>query len=297
MYTLLRDVAGAMNSVLNDLASYAIKIIERHRLRLRDLLIGIKYAIAIVEGPKGVAAGLCFVDYLDSLFDPEVPSVNLSDLDSLLLSRYHLWRVAGVAIANAVFQYELWIEGVMERYQASNKLRYTTLEDLARELRDLQPVLIVGNMGPLIRKLRSLGIENLVVVERNVAMRVNALPDIAMPFIAKSVGAAIITGAAIPNGTLDYLLKTLDNVPLKVIVGPTAQADPMLFASYGIKVVASTRIIDISLAVDIVKRGGGRHALAKSLSDYIVSINTASTHLRNSSRLNAVWNSQSTLWV
>ncbi len=254
-----------LSSILREMSISASKIVRENRLELIDLVIGLKYAIAIVEGPEGKAAGLCFVDYLDLHADP--PILEVRNLDELLNSPYHLWRVAGVAIANAAFQYDLWIRNNVQGLRIED-VGNQGIKPLLDELMSRQPVLIVGNMVPIVNYLCSKGVE-VFVVERNPLFRYKCLTDASLKFVVKKAKSAIVTGASIPNGTIDELLELLRSAKFIVVVGPTAQLDPRLLHAKGVNAVASSRVIDISRALEIVKRGGGRHDLPQAMRDYI----------------------------
>jgi len=244
-------------------------LISKYGLRLVDLVIGLKYAIAVVEGRCGEAAGLCYVDYLDTLFEPPVPSSER--LEELLTSEYHLWRVAGVAISNAVFQYVLWNEQGIDRFPQVYSGREESLRKLLELLKGKSPTLVVGNMGPLIRVLNDHGIET-IVLERCLMMRVRSLADTSLPFVARKARSLVATGATIPNGTIDFVIKCLRHTEPRILAGPTAQLHPDVAKVLGITALASTRVTNISRAIDIVKRGGGRHDLREVLCDYVIVI-------------------------
>jgi len=253
-------------SILNDIADYVMSIIEKFPLKLSSLVIGLRYAIAVVEGVEGEAAGLCFVDVLDAVYDPMPLQVELNSIRSLLLSPYHLWRIAGLAIANAVSQHLLWNCGRSSAYAievAKNS------ESIIKHLRSKRRVLVVGNMGPLVKALRDAGMQPLIV-ERSPLLRLHAFTDTAIKFVSEEVEAAIITGATIPNDTLPMVLALLPHAKPRIVVGPTAQVDPQLLFKYGVDIIASTRVTNITLALRIIERGGGRHDLSKAVEDYIV---------------------------
>jgi len=255
--------------LLRDIAKASTEIVASRRLKLADMAIGLRYAIAILEGREGEAAGLCYVDYLDTLFEPPVPELHEISLDRLLLSEHHLWRVAGLAIANAAFQYVLWNEkDAYRRYEVylGRRESWAKLLDL---LRGKTPILVIGNMGPLIRFLNENGLQT-IALERSPLMRIRSLPDTSLPFVAVKAQSLVVTGASIPNATLSTVLSTVAHAKPKILIGPTAQLDPELARTFGVDAIASTIVKNISRALDIVKRGGGRHDLTEALSDYII---------------------------
>ncbi len=253
-------------SILMDLAKVIKARLSKTSLKLSTLVIGLRYAIAVVEGSEGEAGGLCFVDILDSFYDPMPPSLELAQFERLLLSPYHLWRIAGVAIVNAISQYFFWNCGERSKYRVEIPC---DTKSIVNHVKGKRKILVVGNMGPLVAALRNAGID-VYVVERNPLYRLRAYTDTSLKLLANDIDALIVTGATIPNDTLPTITSLLEGARPRIIVGPTAQSDPATLFAHGIDIVATTKVKNLTRAIELIERGGGRRDLSSVVEDYVV---------------------------
>jgi len=239
------------------------------KLRIIDFSICFRYAYAVVEGKYGRAMGVAYIPYEDAHGSSglnEVP--RLEKLREYVSSRNVLEKVAGVALLNAVSQYLLWYIH-QDRYSINQDMdAFFILE--SEELQKLKVVLI-GYIAPLEEMLRD-KVRELAIIERSPFTRGNALPDIATPRVLPNADVVFITGSALINDTIDYVLALSRKAKIKVLVGPTAQILPDVVFKAGITHVASTRVIDIDNACKMLKLGGGTRSLVKCGEKYVISM-------------------------
>ncbi|RLE98962.1 MAG: hypothetical protein DRJ63_06660 [Thermoprotei archaeon] len=235
-----------------------------------DTIIGVKYCYVSVRGSLGLEAGVSFVPLEDlnctePLFEPPSPS-NIVEYAS---STNPLWKTAAVAYINAVSQYLLWKLNHINEF----KLVSLNLIDMLSEL--IEPentVVVIGNMEPIVRKLKNTCRE-LYVLERNPKMRVgeNVYADTAAPRLLGKADVVIVTGATLVNDTIDHVLALSSKARFKIVVGPTAGIYPEIFFKYGVDYVASLKVVDYEKVKKCIMLGGGRWNFGKWCKDYVFS--------------------------
>jgi len=253
-------------------------ILQRHsvveKLRIEELVVGMRYCAAKVSGEQGDALGFAYVDYLDCFTFPP-PEVDYSNIYNTIIrgieSPNLIERTIAIALINAVSQYLLWREGEHSHYRV---LKANLVEVVAETCRGSKSVIVVGNMGPIVRALNSYGIE-VTVLERSPLMRWGAYPDISLLGLSKRFDAAIITGVTLVNETIDLVLQKLKDCRIKILVGPTAGVHPEIAVSLGIDLLASLRADDMDSVLRCVKLGGGRWHFAKYCTDYIIDLRSS----------------------
>ena len=67
-----------------------------------------------------------------------------------------------------------------------------------------------------------------------------------------------ITGLTLVNGTFPEVVRRTPNARHRILVGPTVPLSPLLFR-YGVDLVGSTIILDVSRALDYFRRGEGHY--------------------------------------
>jgi uncharacterized protein (DUF4213/DUF364 family) len=127
-------------------------------------------------------------------------------------------------------------------------------------------VCMVGAMIPLIKRLQELQPAGIVVADRKDETLAEAsgctvidLP--ALPGALAACQTAIITGAAIANGSLSELLGQASPEAAVAVVGPTAGFVPEPLFSRGVALVGTTIVTDADRALDILAEGGGMYHL------------------------------------
>ena len=85
--------------------------------------------------------------------------------------------------------------------------------------------------------------------------------------------AAILTGTAIVNHSMDSILSHIKNVKRTAIIGPTASMIPDAFFRRGISVMAGVRISDPEKMTNILKQGGSAYHLLRECCEKIAFVN------------------------
>jgi len=235
-----------------------------YELKIIDYCIGIRYSYVIVEGAKGQSMGLAFTPLEDVVYQPMARAPNINSLLELVSSTSILNKVLGVALMNALSNYLLWCLnntfGVIFLYNVN---LIEKLKEFAKE-----PIIVIGNMKPLVKALRSENLKVIAVSERNPCYRQGALPDTLIARVIKHANTLIVTGVTLVNDTIDYILNLAKGKRV-ILVGPTAGAHPRAFIDNGIKVVASLSSKDIEKVKEIIKLGGGRWSFTDYCIQYI----------------------------
>ncbi len=231
---------------------------------ISDYLIGIKYSYAIFSSQNTKSVGLSFVPREDIIGCPIANEPKIDKISSLMKSKNILDRILAVAVLNAVSQYLIWNVDKLEAEKVN------LIDKVCEVVDGSEKVVVIGNMIPLVRKIKGIARE-VLVFERNPNYRTQALPDCLEFEFIEDADILIMTGATLVNGTFDAINK-LSNPKLKIIVGPTAQAHPDIFKELGINLVCSLKVVDCDETLSIIKRGGGRWTFSDCCEEYCFSL-------------------------
>lgn len=251
---------------VDEIAKWVLEKINEldDELKVVDYCIGVRYSYVTVRGIKGQSMGLAFTPLEDVVYQPIARIPNVNSLLELVSSTSILDKVLGVALMNALSNYLLWCLnntfGVSFLYNVN---LIEKLEEFAKE-----PIIVIGNMKPLVKALQSENLKVIAVSERNPCYRQGALPDTLIARVIKHANTLIITGATLVNDTIDYILNLAEGKRV-ILVGPTAGAHPRAFIDNGIEVVASLSPRDIEKVKEIIKLGGGRWSFTGYCTQYI----------------------------
>ncbi len=251
--------------IVDNVVKRATKAASEEGLILKDYGVAFPYTYVVVEGPSGISMGVSLTmpeEFGDREFRevPHIPSWDLSGLISGLATDHLVARALGLAAANAVSQYVL--KGVEMRRMNAADVVIDALEKGAK-------VAIIGYMKDTMRRLMEAGLE-VMVFERNPTLRrEGALPDFLEPRYLRDADAAVITGVALLNDTLDIILEYLKPSAWPVILsGPTAQIHPEFLGAETVSHVGSILIRDVEDAVRWLRRGSSR-GMKKFSEEYV----------------------------
>ncbi len=259
--------------IVDDYAKTVLEITSNESLGIDDYLVGLRYSIGVIGGGKGHEAGIAITPAEDVLGMPMArPILRPEDLLERVSSMNIIEKSLGIALLNAISQYILWDMEYIEDYHVEQDKGLIDLVLEAIKDHGGEKIVVVGNMVPLVKKIREQNFEP-IVLERNPAYRGRqCLPDSSGYRALLNADIVIITGATLVNDTIDIVLRLAEKAHTKILAGPTAAVYPEPFLKRGITHIASTKIIDIRKAYDIIKHGGGRWDLDEYLEDYIVII-------------------------
>jgi uncharacterized protein (DUF4213/DUF364 family) len=184
------------------------------------------------------------------------------------LDRNVLKSAIGVATLNAVTQIIVESSTPEGCSIVKDKDGFELLRILPHET-----VSLVGAFGPYIRQLKMMG-NPFFVIERNPQ---TLRPDEMKFFRSEAEAgatlersdAAILTGTAIVNHSIDGILPHLKNLKRAAIIGPTASMLPDAFFRKGVSVMAGVRISDPEKMSGILKQGGSAYHLLKECCEKI----------------------------
>lgn len=240
-------------------------ICERYGERLRwitveRLAVGIFFTAVKLSCGSG---GISYTPAIEIHSDPGPPPFNADppprlkgmSVVEILASREEsvLFRTIRLVVMNAL------AAGLLrepDRYQVIEGPDVLDLLDLNRVRR----IAMVGAIGPFIQRLKdSPGLE-LKVIEKKSDMLGQDTKRFCVPIeqtqkVLAECDLAVITGAAVANGTIDSLLDWKSPKASAVVVGPTASFVPDALFSRGVAVVSGVMVSDPDQAVDMVSEG------------------------------------------
>ena len=235
-------------------------------LSVHDYCVGLKYSYVEVSGRKGRALGLALTpieDVFGTRVDASTPPT-LSSVESLVSSTNPIEKALGVALVNALSGYLMRNLGVSGGFELRSGEIVSSVPELVED-----PVVVVGNMVPLVRRLLDRGYEVIGVLERRQSLRVaGALPDTMAPRVIPKARTVVITGATLVNDTIDYIL-SLAGSAIKILVGPTAAGHPTPLFRLGVSAVASMTPVEVDKVKRVVRLGGGRWSFSRYSKEYV----------------------------
>ncbi|ABR31645.1 hypothetical protein SU69_09140 [Thermosipho melanesiensis] len=148
-------------------------------------------------------------------------------------------RSVGYATLNAILQNN------MKNYEKGDIIEFleVSFEDI---------VGIVGKIDPLIEYLKPI-VWDVLVFDRNRNGSEEILPDWSIIELLPKCSVVIITGAAVINGTIDWILKYV-NTDRIAIVGPST---PLVKDIFPVKILAGVKILDSKKLFKLIAHGAG----------------------------------------
>lgn len=127
-------------------------------------------------------------------------------------------------------------------------------------------VCMVGAIIPYIEHLQQFAPAELLVADHKhetlaEARGCTVIGDADIPEALAACETAILTGAAIPNGTLTDLLDAVSPNAAVAVIGPTAGFVPEPLFDRGVSLVGTTLVTDSDRALDILSEGGGMYPM------------------------------------
>lgn len=127
------------------------------------------------------------------------------------------------------------------------------------DLTTAKRVAMVGAIPPFVSRLRHLEWLRLEVIEKNEALaqdvRQFCIPTEQTEQVLASCDVALITGAAVANGTIDTLLQWVSPEALVIVVGPTASFVPGALFGRGVAIASGIIVRDPDKTIDMVSEG------------------------------------------
>ena len=232
-------------------------------LVLQDFGIGVRYAYCAVKG-KEVSVGLSYVLWEDLSMVGVAKKPSLRNIKKLAASTNMLDRVMCIAFANALSQYLIWVKGEVGCLIKEQNF----IDFVARKIKRGDKIVVIGNMIPLVEKLKKVA-KKVYVFERNPILRVfGANSDCFEYRYLEECDVLIASGSILVNDMVDPIVRFTSGARARYVVGPTAQLHPDILTNF-FDAVGSTRVVDIDKAIEVVKLGGGRKELEKVCRDYV----------------------------
>ena len=254
---------------IDEIVEWVLKRIKKLKCRAKviDYSIGRSYSYVLVGDDRGRSLGLALTPIEDIIGCKLTPSrrPSIGNLPEMVSSINPLEKVLGVALLNALSSHLLW------RVNDTDRLRveFGDLLELTCKLVE-EPIMVVGNMAPLVRSLKEHGFKRIYVTERNPSFRCGiSLPDNVFLRLIGSCRSLVVTGATLVNDTIDLFLEFRGNSKL-LLVGPTASIHPKPAFKLGVSAIASLAVKDIDSTIEVIKLGGSRWDFTKYCRQYLI---------------------------
>jgi uncharacterized protein (DUF4213/DUF364 family) len=195
----------------------------------------------------------------------------LSEILKYSLDNNVLKSAMGVAALNAISQ--LIIESEREK-------EYQIVKDRdGFDLLEIQPgetVSLIGAFGPYIRRLKMMGNPFFIVEKNPQTLKPDEMkyfkPETDMASALEESDVVVITGTAIVNHTIDFILSSITNGKRIAIIGPTASMIPDAFFGRGVQVMAGVRMLNPDRMIKILKQAGSAYHLLRDCAEKIAFI-------------------------
>ncbi len=230
-----------------------------------DACICLRYTYVLTRIERKGYLGLThtFVDHLRR----RSPSVTLVDpvrLTDYVLSRDPYERQLGIALLNAYSQYFYDKTGIID-------LSSDVDASDALDISDRDVVLFIGDIRPLVERVRERTRETLIL-EDDLCRRNDSLPGTYISLIGNRADVVFITGSALVNGSLDYVLGMIRRAREKVLVGPTAQLHPSFLKGTGVTRIAGCYVLDPEKVIGGLKLGYGTRWILRYSRKFVVNV-------------------------
>lgn len=247
-------------NIVNDiLALLAKRIPDLGTITIEKVVVGLGYSgVKLSTGNVGV----CFTFQTElspnscKLHQRAGTLVGSSAVEMMSLARS--WdlseSVIGIATVNALSSIYLDMHPKAYLISKGNTLDYVALE---KE----DTVVFVGRINPLIKRMEG-KVKRILVLERDSMRREKGdLPDTACEEVMPQANVALITGTALANGSIDYLLELSKGAREIAIVGASASLVPDPLFRRGVTILGGIRVLDSDKLLQIVAEGGGTQQL------------------------------------
>ncbi|MBO8160077.1 MAG: hypothetical protein H0Z24_00450 [Thermosipho sp. (in: Bacteria)] len=174
-----------------------------------------------------------------------------------LFSGDPLLRSVAYAALNAVFA----VPEIEEKY---------TVGDISKFLEvDLNDIVgMIGEITPLINLWKPL-VWDVLIFDRN-RKKEEIFPDWAIVDFLPKCSVVVITGSAVANGTIDWILNYV-RTDRTAIIGPSTPLVPNVF---DVKVLAGVKVINSERLFDLISKGAGtKKIVAEKVVEKVVLIN------------------------
>lgn len=221
------------------------------------------YVLTKIEGKEYLGLSHTFVDHLRRR-SPSVTLIDPARLTDYVLSGDPYERQLGFALLNAYSQYFYDKTGIIDLsgdVDASDAL----------DISDRDRVLFIGDIRPLVERVRERARE-VIVLEDDLCRRSDSLPGTYISLIGNRADIVFITGSALVNGSIDYVLGMIRRAREKVLVGPTAQLYPGFLKRTGITRIAGCYVLDPEKVVDGLKLGYGTRWILRYSRKFVVDV-------------------------
>lgn len=232
---------------------------QLRNITVERLAIGIFFTAVKLSTGSG---GISYTPALEIHHDPTRPPLQKEPQPRLkgmpvldiLASRDNsvLFRTVRLVVMNAL-AVPLHLQGRYRTIEGPDLLDLINLDRATK-------VAMVGAIIPFIGRLKDLpGLELKVIEKKSETLGEDArrfcVPLEETRQVLSECHIAVITGAAIANGTIDSLLDWKSPRALAIVVGPTASFVPDALFARGVAAVSGAVVTDPDLAVDMVSEG------------------------------------------
>jgi len=244
----------------NELVKYIFSIYPR--FKVKRWIYGEKY-FAIENEAGYIGLTLAEPDIFKVWRDPDnlldnLDNVDPSDLIMMLLHKNPVYKYVSHAYVNSlVNKFSLIEEDIGDPI------------DRMSEAEDIERVLIVGYIEPIIRRLTDEGYEvytveaNLDMIREDYRRNEEIYPWWSIEDLLIDSDALIITGSAIPNNTIGYILSSARHIKFKVVLGPSTTLVREPFRKYGVNYLGGSIALNSDKIFDLLSKGFGFHELEK----------------------------------
>ena len=235
--------------------------------RIAEIHIGLSYTgVTLDSGEMGVAYTFpgefyrgceCFRNR-ESLSDSEA-----LDILKLLESKVQLERTVGLAAANAL------TDKHSAKFLKGDFLDYV-------DFRPSDTIGMVGNFAPMVANIRS-RVKELLIFEIEHHSSPEILPAEGAFSILPGCDAAIITGTAIINDTIDRLLIHCRHCRETVILGASTPLAADAFADTPVTLLSGIKVLDKGIVFRAINEGGGLRKFRTGVKKFNLRINSLDT--------------------
>jgi uncharacterized protein len=220
--------------IFDKLKKKALQSAKENSLELVDFGIYNLFTYARISNGKKIFIGVT----LTPKDEGEITLLTYSSINEILKTKsYDLaFRAVALATINAIGQYEL----SKSKVKLKSNLREELSNLILKNSTELDRIVFVGNLSPVVKKLRSNQRDVTVFCRMDTNPKEKVYNDIFEYEAVSKASIVVITGASLIGSTIDALLKFTQKAKMVILAGFSAGTYPRWFEQIDFTHIAST---------------------------------------------------------
>ena len=226
-------------TILEKLMERAKAYAFEHKIKIDDFGVTASMIYVIVSNDERNAIGVTLVPHAEGPMGV-LQGSHIEEIFEHAKAFHALQRAFALALINALGQHALKGEKELSVNEAG--ARSLLLEKILEFTQEGDEVVFVGNLAPLVAKLKEKGRKPIVFCRQKQQYNEGIYSDIFEYEMIQKAPIAVITGATLIGSTLDALMHLSPKESIRILVGFSAGAHPAWFENTGVTHIGSMQL-------------------------------------------------------